>query len=333
MQSEGVIFLDVGHRAKAVDAAFEKYVRKRYTNADQIEDLCGIRIICYYPSDIGKIASVLKKEFSVQQEEDTALRLAPHQFGYRSTHFILQIKSSWLEAPQYREFKDIRFEVQVRTILMHAWAEIQHKLAYKSNDQVPDQFQRKLYRLSAKFEEADEQFEEIRSQLDAYRKEVGAEVSKNSPSLQKHGLNLDTLQVFLDTTYPQRARSPNRTAQLLVELNDLQLKLAHVVDASVACSDFLTEVEKVSIDENSKPSHTDSPFYSQTGALRKCLDIVNDKFFLSREPTLKKNNAWVKSTQHGRGLLEATQPHRMRRSATSVGAPKPVKKTAKSVAK
>lgn len=314
LQSEKINVLDVGYRAKAADAAFDKYIRKRYTDTAQIDDMCGIRIICYYPSDIDKIAQVLKSEFSVQEEEDTALRLAPHQFGYRSTHFILNIKRTWLVTPQYREFKDLRFEVQVRTILMHAWAEIQHKLAYKSSDQIPDQFQRKLYRLSAKFEEADEQFEEIRTQLEAYRKEVKAEVSKKSFSPQKHGLNLDTLQVFLDTTYPDRDRSLNRTAQLLAELNDLHIKLANVVDASVVCSTFLPQIEKISMEENNKLLDSGLLFYSQTGALRKCLDIVNEKFFSARQPTLSKNKAWTKSTDQGRRLLEELQPHRPARS-------------------
>ena len=310
---EDINALEVKYRTKAFDAACEKYDRKHYDNTEEIEDLCGVRVICYYPSDVGRIAAVLKREFDVQGEEDTAQRLAPHEFGYRSTHFILKIKESWLGAPNYRALGTIRFEVQVRTVLMHAWAEIQHKLAYKNSAQVPDQFHRKLYRLSAKFEEADEQFEEIREGLKNYREEVRKEASTDSQTLIGHGLNLDTLQAFLDATFPRRLRSLKQTAQLLSDLNANKLNMSHVVESANACISFLTIVEKISIAENLRQNHSSViEFYSQCEAMRKCLDITNQKFYDARAKVLSKYDSWVKSTTEGKRLLEAASPPKKR---------------------
>ena len=141
-----IAYLEVLARVKDVESAYEKIARKEYSKPfEQIEDWCGLRIICYYPSDIDLICKMLKDEFDVKTQEDTSKRLAAHEFGYRSTHFILQIKPAWASTPNYRTLEGFKAEIQVRTILMHAWAEIEHKLSYKSAEQVPEQFKRKLF--------------------------------------------------------------------------------------------------------------------------------------------------------------------------------------------
>jgi hypothetical protein len=186
-------------------------------------------------------------------------------------------------------------------------------LLYKNSAQVPDQFHRKLYRLSAKFEEADEQFEEIREGLKNYREEVRKEASTDSQTLIGHGLNLDTLQAFLDATFPHRLRSLKRTAQLLSDLNANKLNMSHLVGAAKACISFLEIVEKISIAENPQQKHSSvTEFYSQCGAMRKCLDIANQKFYDAREKVLSKNDSWVKSTAEGKRLLEAASPPKKR---------------------
>jgi ppGpp synthetase/RelA/SpoT-type nucleotidyltranferase len=99
-------------------------------------------------SDIKKISDFIKKEFIVLESEDKEESLKVDQFGYRSFHFVVKIKNDWLKAPIYRELVGMKAEIQVRTILMHAWAEIQHKLAYKREEHIPDQFKRNLHILT-----------------------------------------------------------------------------------------------------------------------------------------------------------------------------------------
>jgi putative GTP pyrophosphokinase len=159
--------LSVTYRVKDKESFVEKIDRKNYEKPfDDIEDICGIRIICYYQSDVDKIAEIISKEFEVLENQDKEELLEADQFGYRSTHFIVKIKKEWLKAPNYRGLEDLKAEIQIRTVLMHAWAEIEHKLAYKKKSHIPDKFRRKLSRISAKLEEADEQFEELRKEIE-----------------------------------------------------------------------------------------------------------------------------------------------------------------------
>jgi putative GTP pyrophosphokinase len=65
--------------------------------------------------------------------------------------------------PEWSAYQGMRAELQVRTVLQHAWAAIDHKLAYKRESDVPKGLLRQLSRVSALLEVGDEQFEAVRS--------------------------------------------------------------------------------------------------------------------------------------------------------------------------
>lgn len=300
--SAGIPYLDMVSRVKDIESALGKIERKQYAKPfEEIEDWCGLRIICYYPTDVERICAVLQDEFDIQQEEDTALRLRPHEFGYRSTHVILKIKSSWLNTPGYRGLGALKAEVQVRTILMHAWAEIEHKLAYKSSAQVPDLFKRKLYRLSAKFEEADEQFEEIRVGLSQYREEILDKVADDATAFAGQELNLDTLRAFLDTAFPEREQPPEPAAEFLEEITKVGLNMADLVDAYERTKSILIELERLRFPEELKAG--EFPVWFQVGAMRSALDTTNDRYFKFRFETQGKVQEWQDEVSDARKRL------------------------------
>lgn len=297
LDEKGIPYLDVTTRVKDVESAITKVQTKGYPDPfEDIEDWCGIRIVCYYPSDVENICALVRSEFNVATEENTAGRLAPQEFGYRSTHFVLTIKDGWLEAPNYRGLRTLKAEVQVRTVLMHAWAEIEHKLAYKNQDQVPHEFKRKLYRLSAKFEEADEQFEDLRVGLAEYRKTLKIDAKDGADTLRAKELNLDALQVFLDWAYPRRKGSLQQTANLLAEISPLGITMADLVDAVEAQRPFFRELQQIG---------TPRATWAQVGALRNALDIANDTFYQSRIERMKKymTSGWLERVEFGRTRL------------------------------
>jgi len=142
---KSVPHLAISTRVKTFDSFFEKIDRKSYSNPfTDTEDLCAARIILYYVSDIDKVSDIIREEFEIQNDENKEDNLDVNEFGYRSHHFVVKIKEKWLDTPNYRGLKDVKIEIQVRTVLMHAWAEIEHKLGYKNKDQVPRELQRKL---------------------------------------------------------------------------------------------------------------------------------------------------------------------------------------------
>lgn len=301
---KSIPYLEVLARVKDVDSAYEKISRKEYDKPfEQIEDWCGLRIICYYPSDIDQIGEMLGEEFDIRTQEDTSKRLAAHEFGYRSTHFILKIKPEWAAAPNYRMLQDFKAEVQVRTILMHAWAEIEHKLSYKSAEQVPDQFRRKLFRLSAKFEEADEQFEELRNGIKEYRENIRETVT-DAPAFRDQELNLDTLYAFLQVAFPDRttidvgteSSSDTVLSDLLAELHKAGITMKNIVDIYELTEEALIAFES---------RRHETRMLSQVGALRAALDIGSDKYYKYRylATNLRAPSSWVEPMRTTRMTL------------------------------
>ena len=146
-------FLSINSREKKYKAFIEKIDSKKYTCPfNQMTDICGVRVICYYLSDMEKISKLIDKEFDVLDAQYMKDRLKTDQFGYLSNQFVIKIKKEWQKVPQWRHFGGLKAEIQVRTVLMHAWGEIEHKLRYKKKGHWPDELERELFRLMALFE-------------------------------------------------------------------------------------------------------------------------------------------------------------------------------------
>ncbi len=130
LKENEISFLSITYRIKNIQSFIGKIERKSYENPfEEVEDICGLRIICYYQSDVEKIKEIVKRELIVLENENKEDKLKFDQFGYRSMHFIIQVPNQWLSTPNYRGLEKLKSELQVRTVLMHAWAEIEHKLA------------------------------------------------------------------------------------------------------------------------------------------------------------------------------------------------------------
>jgi ppGpp synthetase/RelA/SpoT-type nucleotidyltranferase len=308
LEEKNISYLEVLARVKDAESAYEKVARKGYEQPfEEIEDWCGLRIICYYHTDIERICEVLKEEFAIHTHEDTAHRLASNEFGYRSTHFILQIKPTWAVTPNYKGLQNFKAEVQVRTILMHAWAEIEHKLAYKSAEQAPRQFRRKLSLLSAKFEEADEQFEELRKGISDYRTNISETITAAS-AFRNQSLNLDTLQGFLNVIFPESDIDFQATSDLVDDLLRLDINMHEIVQAYEEAKNALDVVEASF--RTTYERDTNSAGYNQVGGLRIILDVGCDKYFENRyiSSTSPIYSPWIKAIKAGREFIGKSLP-------------------------
>jgi hypothetical protein len=103
-------------------------------------------------------------------------------FGYRSLHYVCRAEGG-LPA-------EARFEIQVRTLLEHAWAEIEHDLGYKSPEAIPAAARRRLHRLAGLLELADQEFGAIRRELDAYAAALPERISRESEAVPLDRLSL-----------------------------------------------------------------------------------------------------------------------------------------------
>jgi putative GTP pyrophosphokinase len=143
----------------------------------EITDLVGVRIITYYLDEVVVIGEIIKREFEVDPAVSVDKASAePDRFGYRSVHYIVKPSASRRQLPEWRPYADVWTEIQVRTALQHAWSAVNHKLDYKSTTEAPLELRRRLNRLSALFELADEQFSQLRDERARIESDIKDEV-------------------------------------------------------------------------------------------------------------------------------------------------------------
>lgn len=284
LHENNISFLDIYYRVKEIDSFCEKIERKNYKNPfDDIDDICGIRIICYYSSDIEKINQIIGKEFDILEEQDKSDLLGLKEFAYRSQHFIVKINKSWNAAPNYRKLENLKAEVQVRTILMHAWAEIEHKLNYKSDSQVPEKFQRKLFRLSAKFEESDEQFDELRVGIDDYKKELEQKVLSNNKFDIYQDFNIETFKAFNRFYFPDDS---DDQSILYIPFEQYSKNNIDFKTLEAAIKRMQPHFEELKKDLTESGYFRKSKKYHASELLGISMDIVDDESFKRRKGTI-----------------------------------------------
>ncbi|MCH8041030.1 MAG: hypothetical protein IH977_11905 [Nitrospinae bacterium] len=169
----------IEHRPKSVESFLAKLGRKAYSDPfKEIKDFAGIRVIAYYADDVPRVAQILRDEFEIDEANSTDKleELQVDEFGYRSYHLVCSLKPPRSKLTEWRQYNDLCFEVQIRSVLQHAWAAISHKLDYKSAKQAPKEVRRQLFRLSALLELGDQEFASIRDRsrtvVEEYREDV-----------------------------------------------------------------------------------------------------------------------------------------------------------------
>jgi hypothetical protein len=144
---------------------------KKTNDLPVITDIIGIRIICAFLEDLTLVERLLQDCFTVIEVERKGADRTFREFGYESTHILIGIPdelSQGLSLP-----KGLIFEVQVRTILQDAWAEVEHELVYKSEFSPFDlPLKRKLASINASLSLADIIFQEIRDYQNKLNKEL-----------------------------------------------------------------------------------------------------------------------------------------------------------------
>ncbi|AOR69078.1 hypothetical protein BBJ41_16960 [Burkholderia stabilis] len=183
--SNEIQFVDVVSRVKERVSLEGKISRKgegRYKQLSDITDICGARVITYLEGDVRRVSEIIEREFEVDRKNsiDKSTPVDPDRFGYRSVHYVVGHRRARVKLSEYSRFAGMKIEIQVRSILQHAWAEIEHDLGYKSVEDVPLLVKRRFSRLAGLLELADEEFMTIRDELAAYERELPERLADSS---------------------------------------------------------------------------------------------------------------------------------------------------------
>ncbi|MBP5549465.1 MAG: hypothetical protein J6X63_03160 [Bacteroidales bacterium] len=189
LSDAGLILAAIEYRVKTEDSLAGKLEMKgsKYASLKDITDIIGLRVITFYTDDVDKVASAVERMFTIDWANSIDKRKAHEidSFGYLSLHYICSM-------PDF----PYRFEIQMRTILQHAWANMNHDTGYKSGVEVPRRYFRNMSRLAGMLELIDDEFSKIRSELTDYRRKVQALVA--SGNLDEVALDGDAFRSYLN---------------------------------------------------------------------------------------------------------------------------------------
>lgn len=193
--------IHITHRVKTAASIKEKLERKLYSSIYDIHDILGFRVICYISDDVDLAAKLISENFRVdwKRSKDKRKLIDARSFGYVALHYVCALPD---------DVSNLWFEIQIKTILQHSWAEIEHDLGYKTEIEVPREIRRSFSKAASLLEMADDIFSQIRAKLDEYSINVKKDIANH---------NFD--EVFFDKiTLEEFTRSNDSYRNLLNEI-------------------------------------------------------------------------------------------------------------------
>lgn len=253
ISAENIGTHQISSRVKSEISMENKIISKKgkYKNLFEITDCIGIRIITYFEHQVDEIAKLIEQEFLIDLENSIDKRkLEIDRFGYKSLHYVISLNQSRLKLKEYSKYSEFKVEIQIRTILQHAWAEIEHDLGYKSEVSTPDFLKRDFFRVAALLETADKEFGKINNHIEQYQKKVKKEL-KNHPD--KFEINQETLTQYLKTSITIKGItegiSEGRNSKTNGNLGDLDYVLEVLEKYNIKSISQLDDLLKVRADE------------------------------------------------------------------------------------
>lgn len=278
---KNITYHSINCRAKSIASYEEKAKQDKYSDAvNEIKDMAGIRIITYLESQGLEVSTIVKRIFTIDPENsvDQAKLLGADKVGYRSDHYIATLDEDRCKLPEYKPYKGLPFEIQIRSLLQHAWAEIEHDRNYKFSGKLPTKLERRFYLIAGMLEVADHEFVSISQAIDKYKEKVVEELSKGE-------LDIEINSTSLKEYYTKKYQKLHKHKQLDLDFSsedylakDIVQELAILNIKTLAQLDGITP-------ENFEKALLDLKIHTNLAGLSRDIMIIHDaKYYL--------NNAW-----------------------------------------
>jgi ppGpp synthetase/RelA/SpoT-type nucleotidyltranferase len=285
--------VSITSRVKTIDSFLEKVVRKQYANPlREMTDMAGVRVVCQFTPDLTQVAAALNDLFMIQERVDKTALLGSDRMGYFGTHFIVQLGEKY-RGPRYDDIFQLNCEIQVKTILQDAWAQIDHSLMYKATVSIPSKERRDLNNVSSLLEVAQSIFDRTRETREQYAEEVQKKSARPEEFLAQP-IDRETVAAYTKNRYPSLPVNHRVQEMLLEQLDHDRYKtLADldraVVEASAAVDAYRLEAPNL--------------FKAGTDYITKSLGFVDAAFRKRHGFAIQTRQAFIKFES----LLKAQQ--------------------------
>lgn len=200
IELKNIKYHSITYRIKDQESLIKKIQLKEYNDPKtQIHDFIGIRIVTFVKSDVDKICEEIEKEFDIDfsNSSNKSDELGEDKVGYRSVHYVANVDELRGSMSDYIYLKDKCFEIQIRTILEHAWADISHDRTYKFTNILPEKndIRRRFALASASLEMIDREFDRLSKEIEEYSDEIVIETEKGNLS---HLIDSTSLLIYLN---------------------------------------------------------------------------------------------------------------------------------------
>ena len=192
-------------RAKTISSLRGKLRRKQYPNPRKATtDLIGLRVITYFAADIDPVAEQLRRHLDISKRKcrDARKELEQDQFGYRSVHLIARLRLGQANGVAVSHLRRRWFEIQVRSILDHAWSEIEHEVVYKAGIEFPFDVLRRFRAVAGSLEVLEHAFAELAVERDRLVGAYKARYAANEAAIQRTRFDVARLIAFLEVERP-----------------------------------------------------------------------------------------------------------------------------------
>ena len=200
-----------------------------------LEDMVGVRVVALFRADLAAITEAVVAEFDECVVEDKIADFETSTTGYQSIHVTACLPHDY-RGHRYDSIKGIRFEIQIRTISMDAWANISHHLNYKTESDVPAEQRRSFRALAGLFYVADTEFQALSDMRQRTIQELTSESESKPEDLLGRPVTADALSAYMASSSLYKGRKSTNVEgvqNLAAQLREAGYKTLSEVDAAV----------------------------------------------------------------------------------------------------
>ncbi len=242
---------EISFRTKEIQSIIKKIQRKskekNYTY-DDLRDKLGVRVVCPFLSDLDIVDSIIDTFFTVRKVEKKKEQIDFNRLDYQSNHYDVSIKTDVIDFDD----SDLIFEIQVRTMNQHAWANSAHILYYKQDIELPDEMKHRIYRLLSLYELADEEFSKVNDYLKSHKNDIvytllrklEGKVYKYALTDFDRELSVKQMKTILNFFTPEEQIKIENEIETFIEENDTKIQHIYADNRNrYAEISFLTQPE------------------------------------------------------------------------------------------